>query len=101
MSNHEEDQMADEIAALRRELRTLNAHRFITVHNSLWRLFLLRFVSGLFTGLGTVLGATVLVSLAVVWLQQIEWIPLVGDWAAGIASEIERHLEDPAQPSSR
>jgi len=83
------DDMAKEIAGLRREVERLNSHRFITVHNSLWRLFALRFASGLFTGLGTVIGATVLVSLLVVWLQQIDWLPIIGDWAGQIADQIQ------------
>lgn len=87
--------IAAEIATLRRELEILNSHRFITIQNTLWRLFLLRFVTGLFTGLGTVIGATVLVSLVVVFLSQIEWVPLIGDWASQIADQIELDVSTP------
>ena len=85
--------IAKEIAVLRSEIATLNKQRFLVVHNSLWRLFALRFMSGLFTGLGTVIGATVLVSVVVYWLQGIEWVPLVGEWASEIATQIEQNLE--------
>lgn len=85
--------IAKEIAVLRREIAILNKQRFLVVHNSLWRLFALRFMSGLFTGLGTVIGATVLVSVVVYWLQGIEWVPLVGEWASEIATQIEQNLE--------
>ena len=84
--------VAEEIEALRREVERLNSHRFIRIQNSPWRLFGYRFMSGLFTGFGTVIGATLLVSLVVYWLQGIDWIPVIGDWAAEIASRIERDL---------
>ena len=85
--------LAQEVAALRAELATLNRHRFVRVQNNLWRLFAYRFAIGLFTGLGTVVGATVLVSVAIYWLQNIEWVPLIGDWAADIAEQMRRELE--------
>ena len=81
--------MTDEIAALRREIERLNDNRFIRIQNSPVRLLWYRFLSGLFTGLGTVIGATLLVSLVVYWLLGIDWIPVIGDWAAQIASQIE------------
>ena len=86
--------IADEVAALRKEIELLNSHRFVRIHNNLWRLWLMRFTSGLFTGLGTVIGATVLVSVVVLWLQQIEWVPVVGEWASEIARQIEAALEE-------
>ena len=39
-------------------------------------------------GLGTVIGATVLLSLIIWSLSQIEFIPIIGDWAVRIAAEI-------------
>lgn len=81
--------IAAEIAGLRREIERLNNNRFVRIQNSPARLFLFRFTSGLFTGLGTVIGATLLVSLLVYWLQGINWIPVIGDWASQIADRIE------------
>ena len=52
------------------------------------RVLLFRFVSGMAVGLGTVIGATALLSLIVWSLSQIEFIPIIGDWAVRIAAEI-------------
>ena len=65
---------------LTKELETLNAHRFIRVHNSLWRLIIFQFMRGLAFGLGSVLGASILVSFVVWWLSQFEFIPIIGDF---------------------
>ncbi len=78
-----------EIAALRGELATLNEHRFVRVHNSLPRLIAFQFLRGLALGLGTVVGATILVSLLGFALAQIDFVPIIGEWAAEIARQIQ------------
>lgn len=77
------------IARLTQEVERLNTHRFVRVHNSLWRLVLFQFTRGLAFGLGSVLGATILVSLLGWWVSQFEFLPLIGDWAAQIVDRIE------------
>lgn len=71
------------------EVERLNQHRFIRVQNSLWRLVTFQFVRGLAFGLGSVFGATLLVSLLAWWVSQFEFLPIVGDWAAQIVKQIE------------
>jgi hypothetical protein len=84
------ESMIEEIAALRREIATLNSHRLVRIWDRPFRLLVYRFISGLATGLGTVIGATLLVSLLVYWLQGINWVPVLGDWASQIADRIEQ-----------
>lgn len=79
----------DQIVRLTRELEKLNAHRFVRIHNSLWRLVGFQFLRGLAFGLGSVVGATILVSLLAWWVSQFEFLPIIGDWAAQIADRIE------------
>ena len=78
-----------DIARLADELHTLNRHRFVRVHNSLWRLVLFQFLRGLAFGLGSVVGATVLVSVLVWWLSQFEFLPIIGDWLGRLVDQIE------------
>ncbi|WP_273508386.1 DUF5665 domain-containing protein [Planktotalea frisia] len=84
--NDDTDARLDKLNA---ELETLNSHRFIRVHNSLWRLILFQFTRGLAFGLGSVLGASILVSLVVWWLSQFEFIPIIGDFARQLIEWIE------------
>ena len=88
-------EMAQEVRALRDELGRLNAHRFVRIHNSILRLLAFNFARGLAFGLGTVLGASVLLS-AVAWsLSQVEFLPIIGEWV----SQIARQMEDAAGQS--
>jgi hypothetical protein len=81
--------LAAEIAALRAEVARLNAHRFVRSLNSPGRMLAFTFARGLALGLGTVVGASILVSVSVYLLAQINFLPIIGDWAAQIAREIE------------
>lgn len=87
----EPDAVLAELARLRVELARLNAHRYIKVHNSYWQMIGFQFLRGLATGLGTVVGATVVVSFLALSLTKIDFIPIVGKWAARIAEQIQIH----------
>ncbi len=81
--------MNEEIAALRSEIADLNRHRFVRAHDSWTGLFAYNFLRGLALGLGTVVGATILVSIAAFFLTKIDFVPIIGEWAARIAQEIQ------------
>jgi len=85
--------LTEEIRALRTELARLNSHRFVRIHNNMARLLAFNFARGLAMGLGTVLGATVFLSVIVWSLSQIEFLPIIGDWAAQIAAEMRTNQE--------
>lgn len=75
--------------ALRLELEKLNEQRFIQIQNSLPRLLAFQFSRGLALGLGTVVGATILVSIIVYLLSTIDFIPVIGEWASDIAAQMQ------------
>ncbi|MGB3407625.1 MAG: DUF5665 domain-containing protein [Jannaschia sp.] len=78
-----------EISRLRVEVARLNDLRFIRVHNSVPRLILFQLYRGIAFGLGTALGATAVLSLVVWSLAQINFIPVIGDWATQILETIQ------------
>ena len=83
-----ENDLSHELRCLREEVRQLNGHRFVRVHDSLPRLVGFQFLRGLAFGLGTVGGATLLVSILGYFLSQIDFLPIVGEWARAIADQI-------------
>lgn len=86
--------LRQEVHALRREVARLNSHSFIRLHNSMGRLLAFNFARGLAFGLGTVLGASVLLSLVAWSVSQVEFLPIIGEWAA----EIARQMKEAAAP---
>lgn len=84
------DQTLAALEKLTQELRTLNSHRFITVQNSVVRGVVFQFVRGLAFGLGSVLGATLLVSIITWWLSQLNFLPIIGDWMVLLSEEFQR-----------
>ncbi|MEE9387160.1 MAG: DUF5665 domain-containing protein [Paracoccaceae bacterium] len=77
-----------ELTALRLEISRLNSHRFVRLHNSIIKLIIFNFIRGLAFGLGTVLGATILVWILGQFLSNIDFIPIIGEWAAEIANQM-------------
>lgn len=79
----------ENIKGLEKSLDKLLKHNFFKIYNSFWKLFLISLFRGLASGLGWVLGATILVSLLTYTLSQIEFIPILGDWVSRLIEEIE------------
>lgn len=77
-----------ELATLRSEIARLNSHRFIRIHNSTWRLVWFQFLRGLAFGFGSVVGASIVVSIVAFVLNQIDFVPIVGEWAKQLATDI-------------
>lgn len=97
------DQTADlatEMQALRREVVKLNEQSFVRIHNSVPRLLAYSFARGLAVGLGTVLGASVLLSFVIWSLSQIEFVPIIGDYVTEIINQIELGVETRTGPGS-
>lgn len=84
-----------ELKALQAEIHLLNTHRFVRIHNSLWRLISFQFIRGLAFGLGSVIGATILVSLLAYSLRTIDFIPIIGEWAKQIVEMITQSGSTP------
>jgi len=79
----------DTVKKLDNSIKNLYRHNFFKIHNSLKTLVLVSFLKGLATGLGWVLGATILVSFLTFTLSQIEFIPILGEWVSQLIKEIE------------
>ena len=77
------------IKDLDKTISKLTEHNFFRIHSSFSSLLFISLLRGLASGLGWVLGATILVSLLTYTLSQIEFIPILGDWVSRLIEEIE------------
>jgi len=77
-----EPTLVDEIKRLNQILNRLYARQ------SFGRFFL----SGIFTGLGSVVGATLFISLIVYFLSKVELIPIIGSWFGQLIPQIIQNL---------
>jgi hypothetical protein len=71
-------------------IETLNDHNLMRIYSSSWWIIWTNFLRGLAFGLGSVIGASILVYITVQVLAQIEFVPILGDWALRLISEIEK-----------
>tara|TARA_E500000305_G_scaffold111786_1_gene127561 strand:- start:6266 stop:6637 length:372 start_codon:yes stop_codon:yes gene_type:complete len=80
--------LSSNIKGLREEVARFNRHKFVRIHDSYWKLMWFQFLRGLAFGFGSVAGATILVSIVGYVLNQMEVVPIVGEWAKQMATEI-------------
>ncbi len=88
--DEQQNQTRDGMSDLTHELARLNNSRFMRLHESWLKLIWIQLLKGLALGLGTVIGATFLVSVAVLVLTNIDFIPIIGEWAAQIAEQMNQ-----------
>ena len=79
----------NEIKKLYEAIKTLNNSNIFKIYNSKKKILLISFLKGLASGLGWIIGATILVSLLTFILSQIEFIPILGDIVSQLIKEIE------------
>ena len=80
--------MADD-QRLNEQMDQLLNHPALRMQRSVIVMFWFNLLRGLAFGLGSVLGATILVYATVQILAQIELIPILGDWAIQLIEQIE------------
>ena len=79
----------DEIKKLSEAIKSLNNNNIFKIYNSTKKILFISFLKGLASGLGWIIGATILVSLLTYILSQIEFIPILGDIVSQLIEEIE------------
>jgi len=75
---------------IEKELKRLNSHKLVEIYNAIYKLLFYQFLKGMAFGLGSVLGATIIVSILVYLLSQIEFLPIIGEWVQLITQEIKK-----------
>ena len=79
----------NEIKKLSEAIKSLNNNNIFKIYNSAKKILFISFLKGLASGLGWIIGATILVSLLTYILSQIEFIPILGDIVSQLIEEIE------------
>ncbi len=81
-----ETALISEITSLKTEIRAVTQRLNMPV----FRVLRLQFLRGMAFGLGSFLGATLVVSVLIYTLASINFIPIIGDWASQIAAQIQQ-----------
>ena len=87
--NKIQEENDNEIKKLSEALKSLNNNNLFKIYNSTKKILFMSFLKGLASGLGWIIGATILVSLLTYILSQIEFIPILGDIVSQLIEEIE------------
>lgn len=82
--------LAAEIKLLRELLEKLRLQSYIQALLNTRRIMLMSFISGIMSGLGTVIGATLVLALLLYILGQLEVVPLIGNFIARIVNIVRQ-----------
>ena len=74
---------------LEKAIIELKDQNFFFIYNSIWRIIGVSLIQGLASGLGWIIGATLLVSILTFFLSQIEFVPIIGEWVSRIIQEMK------------
>ena len=68
--------------------------QFMVYASSPWRIMWVSFVSGIFRGLGAVLGASIVIAILIWMLSLFTDMPLVGEYARNIEKTVSEYAND-------
>lgn len=85
---NKETNLDTEIKRLREEVSRLNTHWLLRNNKNYRTVIASQIIRGLAFGFGSVVGATIVVSIVGYILGQLEVVPIIGDWATEIGREI-------------
>ena len=88
--NQIQEKNDNEIKKLREAIKSLNNNNIFKIYNSTKKILFISFLKGLASGLGWILGATILVSILTFALSQIQFIPILGEWVSKLITEIRK-----------
>ena len=74
-------------------LEELKDHNFMKIHESAWKFMYYNLLRGLAIGLGSVVGATVLVTIFIQILAQFEFIPFIQNCSVSFLKEVGLNLQ--------
>ena len=80
----------NEIKKLSEAIKSLNNNNIFKIYNSTKNILFISFLKGLASGLGWIIGATILVSILTFALSQIQFIPILGEWVSKLITEIRK-----------
>ena len=88
--NKVQEKNDNEIKKLSEAIKSLNNNNIFKIYNSTKKILFMSFLKGLASGLGWIIGATILVSILTFALSQIQFIPILGEWVSKLITEIQK-----------
>ena len=84
------DELLRELRLLLEQLTELNGHNMFALNSLLPRALLMQFLKGTFFALGGLVGATIVLSVLIYFLSQMEVIPIIGSWVKQLNQIIQQ-----------
>lgn len=83
----------ENIASIIKAIDSLGFEEFIEYIKSPWKLILPNLVAGIARGVGTLLGATIVIAIITWFIAKLAVIPLIGQYFGQIQTETQKYIE--------
>lgn len=90
-----EIELTKEVKILTKEINKLKDSEFLKVFAHPWKFMGFSLLKGMMVGLGSIIGATVLVGLLIYLLSKISLVPIIGDFVKDIINQIQTESQSP------
>ncbi len=88
------DKKTTTLSKAHHERTVQSMEKFVLYVSSPWRVVWVNFIAGVFRGLGTVIGASIVIA-AMIWLLSLfTWLPLIGEYARRIENAVSQYADD-------
>lgn len=84
-----EKELASEVNKLTKQVQKLQNTELLKVYQKTGKFLFLSFMKGIMVGLGSVIGATVVVAILIYLLSQISFVPIIGDFINDLVGQLE------------
>lgn len=82
-------ELAKEVHALTKEVNRMEQMELIKIFKHPWKFMWFSLLKGIMVGFGSVLGATIFISIFVYVLAQMSFVPVIGDFVKDVMNQIE------------
>lgn len=89
------DKLSQQMKRLSENMEKFNLAEYMEMLNNPRRYMMINFIGGLFRGLGTAIGFTILGAIVIMILQRVVVLnlPIIGDYIADIVVIVQEHLK--------
>lgn len=89
------DKLYQQMERLSENMEKFNLAEYMEMLNNPRRYMMINFIGGLFRGLGTAIGFTILGAIVIMILQRVVVLnlPIIGDYIADIVVIVQEHLK--------
>ena len=89
MKEEEEKTLSESVANLAKIIKELRSKRYLQIADNPKKFLFYNFISGIASGLGTVVGASIVFAIIIWFLTKLIFVPHLGNWIVNLLNYVQ------------